>query len=59
MGTSRDMLAAQLQALGTKSMMGMQVDIKEVNSILRKCQSEEDKAVLRELCDAFGLKHSE
>lgn len=59
MGTSRDVLAAQLQALGSKNLMGIQVKKEEVNKILRMCQSEEDKRVLRDLCDAFGLVHSE
>lgn len=43
MGTSRDVLAAQIQALGTQSLMGTQVQKEEVNRILRMCQSEEDK----------------
>ena len=59
MGTSKNELAAQIQALGTNSLMGVQVNPEEVNKILRMCQTEEDKRVLRELCDAFGLSHSE
>ena len=59
MGTPREILETQILALGQQSLMGVQVDKEKVNRILRMCNSEEDKKVLRNLCDSFGLKYSE
>jgi hypothetical protein len=59
MRTSRVALAAQLQALGSKNLMGIMVPKEEVNKLLKMSQNEEDKMELRQLCDAFGLAHSE
>jgi|OpeIllAssembly_1097287.scaffolds.fasta_scaffold1723857_1 hypothetical protein len=59
MGTSRDELAAQIQAWSLKKHMGMQVKQEDINQVLRMCQSEEDKAFLKKLCWALGLEFSE
>lgn len=59
MGISREKLQAQIVALGQQSLMGAKVNKEQVNQILRMCNNEEDKKVLRELCDSFGLQHSE
>jgi len=59
MGTSRETLQVQILALGQQSLMGAKVNKEQVNQILRMCNNEEDKKVLRELCASFGLQHSE
>lgn len=58
METSTEELQAQIVALGQQSLMGIKVNKDQVNQILRMCNSEEDKKVLRELCAAFGLQYS-
>ena len=57
METSRKALVAQITALGMRSLMGVKVSKEQVNQILRMCNSEEDKKVLRELCASFGLQY--
>lgn len=54
MGTSRDELVAQLQALSLKKHMGINVS-NEVKQIIGQAQSEEDKNHLQRLCIALGL----
>lgn len=52
---SRDELVAQLQALSLKKHMGQNVSA-EVQQIINKAQSEDDKAHLQRLCRALGLQ---
>ena len=59
MGTSRDELMAQIQALSLKKHMGMSVNKEDVNQILRMCQDVKDKDILKQMCRAFGLEFSE
>lgn len=58
MSTSIEALQAQILALGQQSLMGVEVSREQVNQILRMCTSEQDKKVLQELCDSFGLQYS-
>ena len=54
MGTSKEELVAQVQALSLKKHLG--IDVKEeIVKILSKCQSEEDKKLIMKLCFALGL----
>jgi|APMI01.1.fsa_nt_gi hypothetical protein len=55
---SLEMQQAEIFALGQLSMLGRPVSREQVNKILRMCKSENDRRVLRELCDSFGLPHS-
>jgi hypothetical protein len=54
MSASRDQLVAQVQALSLKKHIGTDVS-GEVREILQKCQSEEDKQLIKQLCNALGL----
>jgi hypothetical protein len=58
MGTSREVLQAQILTLGQQNLMGVRVNTEQVNQILRMCNNEEDKKALRELCAGFGLQYS-
>jgi hypothetical protein len=58
-GTSRETLQVQILALGQQNLMGTKVNKEQVNQILKMCNNEEDKKVLRDLCASFGLQYSE
>jgi hypothetical protein len=53
---SRDQLVAQLQALSLQKHLGIDVS-EQVKQVLQRCQSEEDRKLLTQLCNAFGLSY--
>jgi hypothetical protein len=54
MEISRDQLIARIQALSMQKHFGIDVS-NEVQELLHRCQSEEDKKLALTLCRALGL----